>query len=119
MKRLCHLGQHRIDSGKFAKIEESGIQVVAISEACVFIRLALEHFVDVAVGGNEPVWPEGNAALEEALLDLPLGRFEYGGANDGHPEFAIHPADTRQNTLTHFADESDRESATFPPTSAA
>src|SRR5260221_99710 len=62
---------------------------------------------------SRPMSPEGNAALEEALLDLPLGRFESGGANDGHPELAIHPADARQNTLTHFADESDGESASF------
>src|SRR6266571_2034140 len=85
-------------------------QVAAISQASVFVCPALEHSVDITVSGNEPVWPEGNAALVEALLNMVFGRLENRGASDHHLEFASHSTDARQNTFTDFADESDGES---------
>lgn len=96
-------GQHRLDTGKFAKIDKRRIQIAAISQARVFIGPALEHLLDIAVGSDEPVRPEWNAALTEALLNFFLGRFEDTGASNDHLEFAIYAADARQYTFACFA----------------
>src|SRR5208337_444045 len=100
-------GQHRLNAGQFAEINQRGIQIAAISQARVFVGPALEHPFDVAMNRYESMGPEGDTTLIQTLQDLFLRRLEDAGASNHHLEFAIHAANTRDHAFAHFADEFD------------
>ncbi len=63
--------QDRFNSRHLTKIDQRVEQVLAVTKTSVFVGPMLKQLVDVAIRGDEPVRPEGDAALVPPGFDDP------------------------------------------------
>src|ERR1039458_3879167 len=74
--------------GQLAKVGQCRVEILAVSETCVFVGPVLEKRIDVAVRRDKSMGPEWDAALVLALLYLILRGFEDGRAREHHLKLA-------------------------------
>ena len=82
-----------------AEVDQVVVQLLAVAEAGVFVGPVFEHLVDVAMGRDEAVRPERNAAFELPGLELVGGRLEDRAPRDDHRELAVDPPQPGQHAL--------------------